>query len=228
MLSAYLLLPIVLFIFMRWIPSNDIKKIRLWEDYTLLVVYLLNSVFASVGCFKSFSILLEQRFGEHLITPEIISYNEWQLAFYVSLIFMISINPKKSDYKIMLFHHCITLLVIYVCIIQNFQVPLCIILYIHDICDVFLQLSSISHRHNSPLQYLFFILFTISFVVLRLIFFPFILFWYPFSPANTIPYILCGFIWSLHVYWSHTIFSHIYRFINTNEAPMDDRETKEN
>ncbi|KAJ4716317.1 LAG1 longevity assurance like [Melia azedarach] len=98
-----------------------------------------------------------------------------QCGFYIySIAALITWETRRKDFSVMMSHHVITVILIgYSYLTRFFQIG-SIILALHDASDVFMEAAKVfKYSENELGASVFFGLFAISWLILRLIFFPF-------------------------------------------------------
>ncbi|KAG8368374.1 hypothetical protein BUALT_Bualt15G0038900 [Buddleja alternifolia] len=98
-----------------------------------------------------------------------------QCGFYIySIVALSTWETRRKDFSVMMSHHVVTVIVIgYSYIIRFFRIG-AVILALHDASDVFLEAGKVfKYSENELGASLFFGLFASSWLVLRLIYFPF-------------------------------------------------------
>jgi ceramide synthetase len=100
-----------------------------------------------------------------------------QGGFYGSFLFCSIFDVKRKDFWEMLFHHLITMCLISFSWIVNFVRVGTLICIFHDICDVFLEFGKLIRysKRYIWLRNVVFVIFLISWIVCRLIYFSIIL-----------------------------------------------------
>ncbi len=233
----------------NWISTKSsdrhLKVFRVMEDVVLLIIYVFN-VSSGIVLFVTDSNLVDWyksngwspgRYMEDNDTREIMSFCMWQLQFYFVLLILVCIHPRKRDWKLMATHHLSTLFLLGTGLWYSYLAGSVVALIVHDICDIFLQLSTLSNKLNLRLRTPFFLTFTILHVILRVIFFPFIVYstviyspgewdWIPDHTWS--PVVLCVPIWVMHVYWTKACIDVIRKHIGNPLGAIDPRENNNN
>ena len=102
-------------------------------------------------------------------------YFETQIAFYISLLLTLWIPPVRNDWKVMLTHHVITILLVGFAYISGYNTSGIFTLFTHDIVDVTLQISTLLHKfHRRTGKKIAFGVFAVSFFIFRIIVLPYI------------------------------------------------------
>lgn len=96
------------------------------------------------------------------------------LGFYISaLAFLIAYDSRRSDYKVMVLHHVVTLTLVIVSYLYNYVRIGVIILALHDVGDVFLYLATTLHKLGyAGADTFVFGIFAVVFYVTRLVALP--------------------------------------------------------
>ncbi|XP_058089496.1 ceramide synthase LOH2 [Magnolia sinica] len=106
-------------------------------------------------------------------------YYMCQCGFYIySIAALLTWETRRKDFSIMMSHHIVTTILIgYSYVTRFFQIG-SIILALHDASDVFMEAAKVFKYSEKELgASLFFGLFAVSWLLLRLIFFPFWVIW---------------------------------------------------
>ncbi|GAY54885.1 hypothetical protein CUMW_160210 [Citrus unshiu] len=173
----------------------------------------------------------------------IMLYYMCQCGFYIySIAALLTWETRRKDFAVMMAHHVITVLLIgYSYFTRFFQIG-SIILALHDASDVFMEAAKVfKYSENELGATVIFGLFAISWVILRLIFFPFwvikctsydLQFYLNLSESydmfiyymfNTMLLMLFVF----HIYWWVLIFSMIWRQLKSGQLGEDIRSDSE-
>lgn len=226
------LLPALIYIIFRLYPigiayikklnnEQTQKKIRLYEDVALLLIYILHS-FIGYKWFIQPNHLYKWIYDDLMVGNKLFDDSEdvyiitkanlffrWQLMFYFSLAVIVCLAPRKRDFKIMLSHHIFTIILIFTGWFCKFHRLVIFVIIIHDTADVFLQISRLSHRFCFKISsQILFVIFFIFHFVLRVCLFPFISFFGIMHTQNIesfferfTPLLLLFTIWVLHIWW---------------------------
>lgn len=108
-------------------------------------------------------------------------YYQTQMAFYLAtFVFITCIDRENPDNDwAMVVHHLATLTIIFVSYIFGFQRVGLVVLALHDVTDIFLYLSKYwrdKYTSQAPRTQVAFGAFVVTFVLLRLVFFPWFVF----------------------------------------------------
>lgn len=180
--------------------------------------------------------LLLADFPEKIIPFWVEQFLFWDLALYASSLVFLFIDPRRSDFVMMLVHHlCVPLLMIMGLIFRYHRMAF-ISLWIHDIGDMCLELAKFFDRGRCfPFNYFFFILVPFAWFI-RLTLYPYLISavfeTLPSPLVNLIPFlhiiiIRVGvvIIWILNLLWFVMILQQIYRVFwhgTTNDVRSED------
>ncbi|KAH8849977.1 Ceramide synthase 1 [Schistosoma japonicum] len=106
-----------------------------------------------------------------------------QLGFYLhSLWSVFFMDAWRKDSSVLVLHHCLSLILLESSLLLRLHRMGVLVLFLHDICDVFLEVGKVNvylrirHGKTYPIHMtianMFFVLFTISWVFLRLYLYP--------------------------------------------------------
>ena len=155
------------------------------------------------------------------------------------------LDKRKSDFLVMLSHHLITLLLLYFSWMHGYYRIGLLVLFSHDACDPFLEIGKISnYLHLTSLGIASFAGLIISWISLRLLFFPSLVYTAAFEGFWILGhdvsgyYFFNGLLWvlqALHFYWFILIVQvglRVGRALanpdSTRGIDLDTREKKEN
>nr|KAJ0216612.1 hypothetical protein LSAT_V11C300143650 [Lactuca sativa] len=161
-------------------------------------------------------------------------------GFYTYSIFaLIFWETRRSDFGVSMGHHIVTLILILTSYILRFARVGSIILALHDASDVFLEVGKMSKYSGVEVLATFsFLLFVLSWLVLRLIYFPFWILWstsfeilealenfkgneeglYYYYLFNTL--LFCLYV--LHIYWWVLIYRTLLKQIQDSGKVSED------
>lgn len=161
-----------------------------------------------------------------------------QCGFYIYSIFaLIAWETRRKDFAVMMSHHVVTSALIGYSFLTGFFRIGTIILALHDTSDVFLETAKLCKYTEKELgASLFFGLFALSWLLLRLIYFPF---WIIKTSSyqsiislrkldrfpTTLYYVFNTMLLTLlvfHVYWGKLIFSMIMKQLNNKGKVGED------
>lgn len=224
--------------------------VRQSEDFCLLVYYVF-SVSMTLVCFGTSGALrhwFESGALHHSLASVpamgdgvawwIRTVVKYQLAFYASLLVIGFFPPRKGDYRVLTAHHVAAFSLTFAGYAFGHERTCVMVLFVHDVCDVFLQLSSIANRFESRMRAPFFALFTASHLLFRVLAFPAIAYGTLFSSSNrpaslqevhagwAITMSLVSFIWAMHIYWLGLCLQKVAVFLRHGEkaAAQDERD----
>lgn len=152
-----------------------------------------------------------------VIEDEIYDYYEFQLGYYILLLFYLFLEDKLKDFYQMLFHHIITIILIYFSLYFHHHRIGMIVFYIHDIVDFFLYFAkTIHHLNDTKYDYIIFLLFALTFFIFRILYFPIKILWpifntpeYSMKKYSFNEYTLLSLslliLYSLHIIWFESI-----------------------
>lgn len=158
-----------------------------------------------------------------------------ECGFYLHSIYAtLYMDTKRKDFLVMLFHHFLTIILIVVAYGTRYQKVGVMVLFVHDITDIFLEFTKCNvylrkrngkfysiHEHLSNV---FFLIFALSWFVFRLYWFPLKILYtstvvsvYKAAPRGAGLYgflnSLMWFLLGLNLYWFYVIFFLFYYFI---------------
>ncbi|CAL5350025.1 unnamed protein product [Camellia sinensis] len=120
-----------------------------------------------------------QAWPEQTIKLKLKAVYMYTAGFYTYSIFaLIFWETRRSDFGVSMSHHVATVILILLSYILRFARAGSIILALHDASDVFLEVGKMSKYGGAEMLASFaFILFVLSWIILRLIYFPFWVLW---------------------------------------------------
>lgn len=156
------------------------------------------------------------------------------MAFYWSLAFSHFVDNKKKDFWQMFIHHVLTLLLIALSWVCNIHRVGSLILIVHDCADVLLEAAkTMNYAKLQKACDILFGLFTIAWIVTRLMMFPRIIYACIFQtqlPSFPVYFIfnslLIGLL-ILHFIWTHMIFQVIAQSVKSGVIDGDVRSSSE-
>uniref|UniRef100_A0A3Q3XPZ9 TLC domain-containing protein n=1 Tax=Mola mola TaxID=94237 RepID=A0A3Q3XPZ9_MOLML len=167
------------------------------------------------------------------ISREQYNYYVAELAFYWSLMFSQFIDIRRKDFMIMLVHHLATIMLITFSYANNMIRAGTLVMCLHDASDVFLEAAKLANyaKYQKLCDGLF-VLFSISFFLARLVFYPFwvvnsVLFesWEIIGPYRAW-WLLNGLLLvlqALHIIWFYLIARIAIKAIFKGKVAKDDR-----
>ncbi|CAI0556945.1 unnamed protein product [Linum tenue] len=209
--------------------------------YATLEVYVLKILFEEPWFWDSQ--LYFRGLPNQELKLSIMLYYMCQCGFYLySIPALVLWETRRKDFSVMMSHHVITVALIGISYVTSFFRIGTIILALHDASDVFLEAAKIFNKTRKELgASICFGLFAASWLILRLIFFPFWIIsstsrdlveyldlrrWYPRSlyyAFNTLLIMLLIF----HIYWWILIWAMIKRqLLNRGKVEGDIRSGK--
>jgi hypothetical protein len=173
------------------------------------------------------------------IDADIYLFYIFQIGFYLHSIYAhLFIETRRNDFVEMLVHHVATLLLIAISFSTRFTAVGTLIVVVHDFSDILLEIAkTYIYRSNDTLANFWFTLWVLSWIALRLVYFPFYIL--PASVYVSVGkigyyphYITCAImlitLQILHIFWSFMIARMIYRmFAGTADKIRDTREDDE-
>ncbi|KAF7699420.1 hypothetical protein HF521_004162 [Silurus meridionalis] len=159
-----------------------------------------------------------------------------EMSFYGSLIFSVAVDVKRKDFKEQLVHHWATLTLLSFSWCANYIRIGTLVMLVHDAADVLLELGKVFNYAGWKFTCnILFILFTVTFMITRLVIFPFWLIhctwvysleeYQPFFGYyffNTILVVLL----LLHVFWASLILRMAIKLV-LGEMKGDERSDEE-
>jgi hypothetical protein len=143
--------------------------------------------------------------------PLIRGYMMIQLGYHLFSLLAHITGPQRNDFMEMLLHHVITVVLIMTGYLMNFQPMSSLILFVHDICDIFVYICrAFLDTKYIGIGFMFYIMLMTSFAYFRLYVYPFHLIWhsvwfntttYMHIPGFRLMGALVHFLLCLHVYW---------------------------
>lgn len=166
----------------------------------------------------------------HAVTPGLARLYSLEMGFYISSIGVLAFwEIRRKDFWVMMTHHIVTLLLIAFSYDLNFLRVGCIILLLHDACDVLMEVAKmLKYVNQDSLGSAVFGVFMLTWILFRLIYFPFWVIWSTSRESTVIlgqrvPYyhFFNGMLITLvvlHVYWFGLIVRIAYRALATGAA----------
>jgi len=169
----------------------------------------------------------------------------WEMGLYIHFLGFQFIDTIRKDFLEMFIHHIATFSLLVFSLICGYYRIGVLVLFMHDISDVFLEASKLFLYSEAklpvvkiPLADIGFVIFALSFLIFRLVLYP----WkvvYPL-PTNVIPnhggsdwgvsYYFVGFLLilqALHIYWFYLISVMICKFVLKGNVEGDIRSDSE-
>nr|XP_039271543.1 ceramide synthase 2-like isoform X1 [Styela clava] len=166
-------------------------------------------------------------------------YYMLEASFYVSLLFTVMQDVKRKDFKVQLIHHVATLFLIGFSYAANFVRAGTLVMAVHDISDIFLEGAKcfIYIKWNNFADTLF-IFFALSFLISRLVIFPFWIIHTTYIKSMWLfdPYpgyyffnALLMVLQVLHIFWSYLILRMAFFMVTAGKVRVekDDRSDVE-
>jgi hypothetical protein len=146
------------------------------------------------------------------------------------------LDTKRSDFWEMFLHHVCTVYLITFSYLSNKMRIGIWVLFVHDLSDIFMEMAKLTlYMQVKVVPDLIFVLFAISFFVMRLVIFPgrvirscFVDYWNDsIEGGYRAPvYFLCVLV-GLHSYWMFLILKMIYKFMFSGQVEKDIRSESE-
>lgn len=162
-----------------------------------------------------------------------------EASFYLSLLFSVMKDVRRKDFTAQMIHHIATITLILFSYVANYIRIGTLVMAIHDVSDVFLEGAKCLHYLNyKNTAELIFVVFAITFIVSRIIIFPFwilhtsaIKSWEVVGPFQSCYLFnaLLFVIQCLHLYWASIIMKMAMKmlFPKKGEPIKDDRSDED-
>lgn len=164
-------------------------------------------------------------------------YYYLSLGHYIHLFFSQFFDVKRKDFWEMMIHHVVTILLIVFSYGANFVRVGSLVLLVHDGSDIFMELAKLfNYAKYQTLCDVTFVCFAISFLVCRLIIFPFRIIyttafaardmvgvWFSYYFFNGL--LLCLLV--LHIFWFSIIVNMVWNYVRTGQVAKDARSDTE-
>lgn len=177
-------------------------------------------------------LLIEKLFKD--VTKDIWWYYMISMAFYWSLTFTQFADNKRKDFWQMFVHHVLALMLIALSWICNIHRVGSLVLLVHDCADIFVEAAkAFKYAKMQKTCDIFFGIFTVTWIVTRLIMFPRIIYaclfqtHQPLFPAYFLFNTLLIMLLVLHMMWSYMIYQVIAQSFKTGEINGDVRSSSE-
>ncbi|KJH42442.1 Longevity-assurance protein [Dictyocaulus viviparus] len=177
----------------------------------------------------------------HNISDSIWWYYILETSFYWALLIgTLFIDIRRADFKQMMFHHAITILLLYLSWAMNMVRVGTLVLFIHDAADIFIEMAKIARyaQWKGALTILF-VIFIVVWTTTRLIYYPFWILWSVWFDAPEliqssyqwtniwqrpiVPRILMvmlSLLLILHIFWTYIILKVAFKSVTCGE--LDD------
>ncbi len=161
-----------------------------------------------------------------------------ELSWYMCGILRLCIEPKKKDFKQMLFHHFFTVGLLGLSY-QIKHIRIGVVVYmLHNIADPFLQVAKLCKYSGSEVgATLFFIPFALSFFVTRLVVYPYVVYYTIFygpgyvrgvtHVSEAICMALLSFLIPIHMFWFYLIARIAIKAVADGGKSSDNRSDSE-
>jgi len=213
------------------------------ESVWRLVIYILMSL---LGTWCLYNAKWRESDGElwadypyQPLEDNIQVYYMVELALYLSLMCTLFIDTKRKDFTEQVVHHIATISLITLSYISNFTRVGAIVMWYHDISDVFLELAKSSkYAGYTRLTEVNFVIFMVVFAISRLVYYPKLVYQtcimsVPFQPFPfyTVIIVFLIVLQLLHVMWFYTICAIVKKALAGGEVKderSDDEDDEEN
>uniref|UniRef100_A0A8C5NHK6 Ceramide synthase 2-like n=1 Tax=Gouania willdenowi TaxID=441366 RepID=A0A8C5NHK6_GOUWI len=160
-------------------------------------------------------------------------YYMLEMAFYLSLLFSVSVDVKRKDFKEQVVHHIATILLIGFSYCANYVRVGTLVMLLHDSSDVLLESAKMLHYAvwTTTCDSLF-VVFALVFLVTRLVVFPSRVvhttlvvsldFFQPFFGYYFFNALLLV-LQALHIFWAYLILRMVYKFAFSGKVERDER-----
>ncbi|KAL6469474.1 hypothetical protein MHYP_G00229980 [Metynnis hypsauchen] len=164
-------------------------------------------------------------------------YYVLELSFYWSLVFCVSVDVKRKDFKEQIVHHIATIFLISFSYCGNYIRVGTLVMLVHDSSDFLLESAKMFNYAGwrKTCDGLF-VLFAVVFLVTRLVIFPCRVvysttvesldFFDPF-PGYYFFNALLLVLQALHVFWAYLILRMVYKFVFLGKVERDERSDEE-
>ncbi|XP_074157688.1 ceramide synthase 4-like [Sminthopsis crassicaudata] len=160
-----------------------------------------------------------------------------ELSFYLSLLLTLTLDVKRKDFIGQVIHHFVTITLISFAYSANFVNVGALVLLLHDVSDIFLEAyKMLSYAQWKQAREAIFILFTLVFLVTRLILFPIKVLYTTYYVAQQKKTFFFGYYFSiallmalqgLNVFWSFLILKMVCKFLSEGQVTNDVRSDLE-
>lgn len=168
------------------------------------------------------------------MTNDVWWYYMSSMAFYWSLTFSQFIDNKRKDFWQMFIHHVLTLVLFIFSWICNIHRVGSLILLVHDSADVLVEAAkALKYAKFQRTCDIVFGLFTVTWIVTRLLIFPRIIYacifqtLQPIYPAYFLFNTILVMILILHIIWTYMIYEVIAQSLKTGEINRDVRSSSD-
>jgi len=207
------------------------------ESCWKVVFYSVTLVYGLILVYRS-----EFFVGKILLFPfaELKIYYLYQLGFYFHCLYAhFAYEVKRSDFWPLLFHHVVTIWLIYFSYVIGFHRIGLLVLICHDPNDVLFEIGkTFVYRKMERMTHITFVLIMVSWVCTRLLLYPFKVLWSTAIqslleiPWDAFPfyYMFNGclsFLLCLHIYWFFLMLRMLYRVLTGKEKGVVDSREKD-
>jgi len=217
-----------------FVRSKSQAKFR--EGAWLGLCYTFTSCFAGVLVHDNYDCWQRFGFREKVdeCKHEYVLYFELQQAIYIfTIINHIACNTQK-DFRLMLAHHTISVLVIPLAYFSGHGTGTVVVLLLHDLGDIFLQATKLLYYAQASEIFinLSFALLAITFFATRLVLFPLVVYRHYIYEAMTFAasvslYSMLLALYFMHIYWFGLIAAMIRKALVSKQLDGDIRSDDE-
>uniref|UniRef100_A0A8B9LNT9 Ceramide synthase 4a n=1 Tax=Astyanax mexicanus TaxID=7994 RepID=A0A8B9LNT9_ASTMX len=204
-------------------PSNTKK----FCEATWRFVFYLIAFAAGLASLIDVSPVTEAQYWYYLL----------ELSFYWSLLFCVSVDVKRKDFKEQIVHHIATIFLISFSYCGNYVRVGTIVMLVHDSSDFLLESAKMfNYAGWRKTCDSLFVLFAVVFLVTRLIIFPCRViystivesqdFFDPFPGYYLFNSVLL-LLQALHIFWAYLILRMVYKFVFLGKVERDERSDEE-
>ncbi|XP_067824285.1 ceramide synthase 2-like [Heptranchias perlo] len=176
-------------------------------------------------------------YPQQVLLPSQYWYYMIELAFYWSLLFRVSLDVKRKDYKEQIIHHIATIVLIGFSYCANYIRVGTLVMVIHDASDYLMESAKMFNyaRWRRTCDSLF-VAFAVVFLITRLIIFPNVVIYTTFYYSMEIfqPFfgyyffnLLLMVLQLLHIFWAYLILRMAFKFVFVGKIDKDERSDVE-
>ncbi|CAL8101353.1 unnamed protein product [Calicophoron daubneyi] len=168
---------------------------------------------------------------------EIYWYYMIELGYYLSEMGWIFYGVRRKDFRVMLYHHMATVGLLWISYMVNQHRIGAIVLVTHDVADCFMESAKLSkYIKKERATTIFYIIFSVVWIITRLIYFPF---WVIYTIVTLTPVIygiyptllifigLLSLLQLMHIYWSYLIAKIAIQTCTAGQGVQDVRSDNE-
>ncbi|XP_044514622.1 ceramide synthase 4-like [Gracilinanus agilis] len=190
------------------------------------------SIFCNETWFWDLEIVL-RKYPKLPLHPAMYWWYLFELSFYLSLVFTLSFDVKRKDFREQIIHHFVTITLISFSYCVNFVHIGSLVLLLYDVSDVFMEsYKMFSYAQWSQARDTTFIIFTLVFLFCRLILFPIKVLYAVYHFVVTRNMFFFGYYFAiglllvlqcLNIFWAFLILKMFYNFLSDGQAKNDVR-----